>query len=296
MAELMGCTFGVAAYGPDRDSLIHHVESAFDEARKIDGWLSNYRPGSELSRLNREAAEAPVSVTGELFELLSKAIEYSRASEGAFDMTVGPLVRVWGFYDGGGKLPDARELAAAREAVGYRLIELDSARQAVRFMRSGVEMDPGGIGKGYAVDRMAAVLRTAGVKSALINACHSSVYALGTPLENPRGWLIEIDDPARGVAEKILLKDQSLSTSGSQQKFFEAGGHVYSHILDPRTGNPAEGVLAVSVIASTALESEVWSTAIFVNGLEWAFRHAPAGLGVYGCPAGGLCSWWRSDF
>jgi thiamine biosynthesis lipoprotein len=193
-------------------------------------------------------------------------------------------------------MPAASELGAAREAVGYRLIELDSARQTVRFTRSGVELDPGGIGKGYAVDRMIAVLRRAGVQSALVNACHSSVYALGTTPENPRGWLLEIDNPAREGSGKIFLKDQSLSTSGSQEKFFEAGGHVYSHIVDPRTGHPAEGVLAVSVIASTAIESEVWSTAIFVNGLNWAFRHAPAGLAVYGCPAGGLCSWWRRDF
>jgi thiamine biosynthesis lipoprotein len=107
---------------------------------------------------------------------------------------------------------------------------------------------------------------------------------------------MEIDGPAREGSEKIFLKDQSLSTSGSQEKFFEAGGHVYSHILDPRTGNPAEGVLTVSVIAPTALESEAWSTAIFVNGLDWAFRRGPARLAVYGCPAGGLCSWSRRDF
>jgi thiamine biosynthesis lipoprotein len=295
-AELMGCTFGVAVYGPHRDALAHHVESAFDEARKIDGWLSNYRSDSELSRLNRAATEAPVPVSDELFELLSKAIEFSRASEGAFDMTVGRLVRAWGFYDGDGKLPDARELVSARQTVGYRLIELDAERKTVRFTRSEVELDPGGIGKGYAVDRMVAVLRAAGVQSGLVNACHSSVYALGTPPEDPRGWLMEIDNPAGGAAEKVFLNDQSLSTSGSQEKFFEAGGQIYSHILDPRTGNPAEGVLAVSVIAPTALESEVWSTAIFVNGLQWASRHAPAGLRVYGCPAGNLCYWSGLDF
>jgi thiamine biosynthesis lipoprotein len=107
---------------------------------------------------------------------------------------------------------------------------------------------------------------------------------------------MEIDRPAREGSEKIFLKDQSLSTSGSQEKFFETGGHVYSHILDPRTGHPAEGVLAVSVMAPTALESEVWSTAIFVNGLEWASGHAPAGLGVYGCAASNPCSWSHRDF
>ena len=290
-AEVMGCTFGIAAYGPDRDALRQPVESAFDEARTIDGWLSNYRPYSELSRLNRNAA-APVRVSGELFELLSEAAGFSRASEGAFDMTVGPLVRAWGFHDGHGALPNTTALQEARDVVGYQLVELNSARTTVHFTRSGVELDPGGIGKGYAVDRMVDVLRRAGVESALVNACHSSVYGLGFPPKNPRGWLIEIDSPGGGATEQVFLKDQSLSTSGSQERFFEADGRVYSHILDPRTGHPAQGLLAVSVVASTALESEVWSTVVFVNGLDWASRNLGE-FTVYGCPAGGACRWIR---
>ena len=290
-APIMGCTFGVAAYGNDRDALARDVEFAFDQARAIDGWLSNYRDDSELSRVNRSAAAAPVAVSDELFELLAKANEYSRASGGAFDMTVGPLVRAWGFYDGGGKLPGAGELARAREITGYRFVELDSARRTVHFARPGVELDPGGIGKGYAVDRMAAALRRAGVTSFLVNACHSSLYALGAPPDSPRGWPMEIDSPAGGAGVEIFLKDQSLSTSGSQEKFFEAHGHIYSHILDPRTGYPSEGVVAVSVIAPTTLESEVASTTIFVNGLDWASINLDERFQVYGCPAAGACRW-----
>jgi thiamine biosynthesis lipoprotein len=293
-ADLMGCTFGVAAYGRDREILRRHVESAFAEARAIDGWLSNYRADSELSRLNREAAASAVRVSDELFGLLTRATEFSRATDGAFDMTVGPLVRAWGVYDGAGRLPDSDELARARNAVGYRLLELDATKKSVRFARAGVELDPGGIGKGYAVDRMAHVLRGAGVTSALINACYSSVYALGAPPDSPRGWLLEIDGPKRGDGAKVFLKDQSLSTSGSREKFFEAGGRTYSHILDPRTGQPAQGLASVSVVAPTALESEVWSTAVFVNGLEWASRSAPSNFEVYGCPTDDACRWLAS--
>jgi thiamine biosynthesis lipoprotein len=295
-APIMGCTFGVAAYGSDRDALARHVESAFEEARGIDGWLSNYRADSELSRLNRAAADGPVPVSQELFDLLAKAAEYSRATQGAFDMTVGPLVRSWGFYDGGGRVPTSIELSQARERVGYRLVRLDRASHTVEFARAGMELDPGGVGKGYAVDRMVEVLRNAGVPAALVNACHSSIYGLGLPPESPHGWPLEIEKPGSDIPENIFLKDQSLSTSGSAEKSFGVQGTTYSHILDPRSGRPAQGVHAVSVVAPTALDSEVWSTAVFVQGLEWASLKAPGGLRIYGCPDGKPCRWVPSDF
>jgi thiamine biosynthesis lipoprotein len=293
-APIMGCTFGVAAYGTGRATLARQVESAFDEARQIESWLSNYQPESELSRLNRTAAEAPVPVSSKLFALLTKAREYSRGSNGAFDMTVGPLVRAWGFHEGNGRLPDAAALDHARNRTGFQLVRLNPTNKTVVFARNGVELDPGGIGKGYAVDRMVEVLRNAGVKSALVNACHSSIYALGAPPENPKGWALEIEHPTNsGTVEEVLLKDQSLSTSGSTERFFEASGHRYSHILDPRTGQPAEGLLAVTVVAPNALDSEVWSTALFVNGIAWASRHAPKALDIHACPAGDGCRWIR---
>jgi thiamine biosynthesis lipoprotein len=177
--------------------------------------------------------------------------------------------------------------------VGNDLVKLDSSRRTVRFARAGIELDPGAIGKGYAVDRMAAVLRRAGVQAALVNAGHSSIYALGSPPESLRGWMLEIDNPDRGSVEKVFLKDESLSTSGGDQKFFEVDGRVYSHILDPRTGVPAQGVRAVSVVASTAVDTDVWSTAIFVNGLAWGSRSAPPRFAVYGCPTDDSCRWFR---
>jgi thiamine biosynthesis lipoprotein len=226
-------------------------------------------------------------------DLLAKAEAYSQASNGAFDMTVGPLVRAWGFHEGNGHLPDAAALDHARNRTGFQLVRLNQTNKTVEFARDGVELDPGGIGKGYAVDRMIAVLRSAGVHTALVNACHSSIYGLGSPPETQRGWELELGNPNGGAPEKLFLKDQSLSTSGSQEKSFEAGGLTYSHILDPRTGYPAQGVRAVSVVAPTALDAEVWSTAIFVQGLDWALSNAPAGFNIYGCPPAESCNWIR---
>jgi len=130
------------------------AQAAFDEVRRLDEMLSNYRPSSEWSRVNREAAERPVVVGQELFDLLAACLEYSRRSQGAFDISVGPLMKVWGFYKGSGRLPHRAEVQAALKKVGYRQITLDPGRRTVRFDRPGVELDPGGIGKGYAVDRM----------------------------------------------------------------------------------------------------------------------------------------------
>ena len=185
----------------------------------------------------------------ELFRLLSACVEYSRQSEGAFDISVGPLMKVWGFYKGSGRLPQKAEVLDALSRVGYRNILLDSAAETVRFAKHGVELDPGGIGKGYAVDRMVEILRNGGITAALISASGSSMYALGAPPGEP-GWKVRIRDPkddANTVAE-VTLKNESMSTSGSYEffiassgsyeKFFRAEGKLYSHIMDRRDDGP----------------------------------------------------------
>src|SRR5262245_26175563 len=175
-AEAMGSTYSLVLYGEDRNRLEGASEEAFDEVRRLDRMLSNYRPESEWSEVNRHAAERPVKVSTELFELLSACVEYSRESEGAFDISVGPLMKVWGFYKGSGHLPQRAEVRLALAKVGYRNILLDRGARTVRFAREGVELDPGGIGKGYAVDRMVEILRKDGVISALVSASGSSIY------------------------------------------------------------------------------------------------------------------------
>jgi len=283
-ANAMGSTYTVAVYGDDRVRMEAAVNEGFEEVQRLDRMLSNYRPGSEWSQMNRYAAERPVKVPPELFQLLSACLEYSRRSEGAFDISVGPLMKVWGFYKGSGRLPHRAEVQSALSRVGYRNILLDSANGTVRFARPGVELDPGGIGKGYAVDRMADVLRNNGIKIALVSAAGSSIYALGAP-PGETGWRVDIKNPKdtrKSVAE-VFLKNESMSTSGSYEKFFWAEGRVYSHIMDPRTGYPAAGTLSVSVIAPRTLDSEAWTKPFFVNGRSWAAKHKPQGLRVFLC-------------
>ncbi len=174
--DAMGTTYTVALYGKDRFSLESATDEAFEEVKRLDEMLSNYRPESEWSKVNREAYQRPVPVPEELFRLLQRCLEYSRRSEGTFDITVGPLMKIWGFYKGSGRIPHRAEIRAAQSRMGWQYIRLDESARTVRFTRA-LEMDPGGIGKGYAVDRMVAILRERGVKSGIITA--------GRPVSTP---------------------------------------------------------------------------------------------------------------
>jgi thiamine biosynthesis lipoprotein len=284
-ADAMGSTYSIALYGYDRVKMEAAVDAAFDEVRRLDELLSNYQPGSQWSEVNGNAATKPVLVSPELFQLLSACLEYSRESEGAFDITVGPLMKVWGFYKGSGHLPHKPEIAAALAKVGYRHIRLDPAARTVRFDRPGVEMDPGGVGKGYAVDRMVEVLRQNGVRTAMVAGSGSSIYGMGAPPDEPLGWPVKIKDPRdnRKTLAEVWLKDSSMSTSGSYEKFFRAEGRVYAHIMDPRTGYPAPGSISVSVIAPRTVDSEVWAKPYFINGRQWAVKHRPKEFRVFFC-------------
>jgi thiamine biosynthesis lipoprotein len=292
--DAMGATYTVIAYGEDRQQLEDGLEAAFAEVRRLDSMLSNYAPSSEWSKVNRLAAERPVPVSQELFDLLSSCVEFGRQSEGTFDITVGPLMRVWGFYKGSGRLPSKAEISQAEASVGYQNIVLDAANRTVRFSKAGVDIDPGGIGKGYAVDKMIVKLKEHGIRSALVSAGGSSIYGLGAP-PNDTGWTVRIRHPRKWseTVQELQLKDESLSTSGDYEKFFEAGGKIYSHIMDPRTGYPAEGTLSVSVVAPRTFTSEVWTKPFFVLGREWAAKNKPKGLRVYFCEdkAEVKCAW-----
>ena len=284
-ADAMGSTYSIALYGSDRVRMEAAADAAFDEVRRLDELLSNYRPGSQWSQVNRDAASRPVQVSPELFQLLSACVEYSRQSEGAFDITVGPLMKVWGFFKGTGHLPHKPEISAALAKVGFRHILLDPAARTVRFDHPGVEMDPGGVGKGYAVDRMVEVLRQNGVRTALVAGSGSSIYGMGAPPDEPRGWPVKIKDPwdNRKTLAEVWLKDSSMSTSGSYEKFFRAEGRGYAHIMDPRTGYPARGSVSVSVVAPRTVDSVVWAKPYFINGRQWAVKHRPKEFRVFFC-------------
>ncbi|MGE5486584.1 MAG: FAD:protein FMN transferase [bacterium] len=283
--DAMGTTYGVTLYGYDRERMLSAVEAAADELYRLDRMLSNYRPDSELSKVNRLAGEQPVRVSAELFKLLEKCMDVSRRSEGAFDISVGPLMKVWGFYRGSGRVPADAQVREALEKVGYQKIVLNPSDRTVRFSQPGMELDPGGIGKGYAVDRVIEVLKDNGITSALVTSGGSSIYALGSPNGGNDGWPVKIRDPKRpgATVADLQLKDESMSTSGSYEKFFEADGKIYSHVMDPRTGYPAQGMLSVSVVAPSTLDSEAWTKPFFILGRQWAASHKPNNFRVFVC-------------
>jgi len=292
--DAMGATFIVVAYAEEEQTLTEGMEAAFTEVRRLDRMLSNYRPESEWSRINREASERPVPVSAELFKLLEYCGEVTRESGGTFDISVGPLMRVWGFFRGTGRLPSKAEVAGAMRKVGFGNVRLDPAGMTVRFLKPGIELDPGGIGKGYAVDRMVAKLKDLGIQSAMITAGGSSIYGLGTP-PNDTGWTVKIRHPRayKDTVAEVKLKNESLSTSGDYEKFFEAEGKMYSHIMDPRTGYPAAGVLSASVISAETLVSEAWAKPYFILGRKAAAKSKSEALRVFLCEDGAKisCAW-----
>ena len=294
---VMGSEFRIACYAPAKQLAAGAITAAFDEVRRVDRLLSNYKASSDLSTLNREASKRDVRVSAELADLLENCLRYSQESDGAFDITVGSLVKAWGFYNGTPAVPNALALWRAKRNSGYRHLRLNRSANTVRFLRSGLQLDPGGIGKGYAVDQAVAVLRDYGIERALVSSGTSSIYALGAPPDNAEGWRLAIRTPSEEAeaGPVVRLRDEALSTSGSYEKFFEANGKRYGHILDPRTGEPATGVETVSVIAPRTIDTEAWSTALFVNGSEWARSHPVPGGRVFLCEEDGSCGWLAGE-
>ena len=265
----MACEYAVEAYGPDADALPRIVAEGFDEVDRIDRLMSHYKSDSPLSRVNREAAQHPVSVDPELFDFIVDAMRYHDDSDGAFDITVGPLMKAWGFFRGDGRVPSGNELAAARRLVGGAHVILNRVSKTIAFDEPGVELDLGGIAKGYAVDRAVEVFKRRHIAAALVSAGGSTIYALGAPPGRDR-WAVTIQDPidARKTALTVQLKDRAVSVAGRSEKSFESGGVTYSHIMDPRTGAPSQGVLSVAVLASTATAGDALDDAFFVLGPE----------------------------
>jgi thiamine biosynthesis lipoprotein len=267
--ESMGTVFTVAVYGRDRTFLSEVVEEVFEEVDRLDEQMSNYKPESELSAINREAAAHPVVVEPGLFHLLEISVHRSEETDGAFDITVGPLMKSWGFFRGRARLPTPAEISQVLKRVGYQHLKLDAERRTIGFDEAGVDIDLGGIAKGYAVDRAVEILRSNGITSALVSSGTSSIYALGSP-PGAHGWKITVRDPydARKPADIIHLQNYSLSTSGSYEKFFNIAGKNYCHIMNPHTGWPVEGVLSTVVVAPTGTDTDGRSAGCFVMGAE----------------------------
>ena len=286
----MASAYAIVAYGEDAGALPRILEAALDEVDRIDRLMSHYKPESPLSRLNREAARGAVMVEPELFDFIARSLGYARESGGAFDITVGPLMKTWGFFRGGGRLPSDAEIAEVRGRVGYEHVVLDRRMRTVRFDRPGIELDLGGIAKGYAVDRVVALLRKGRVAAALVSAGGSTIYGMGAP-PHREGWDVEVQDPiaAERVALTVRLRDRALSVSGSYEKSFERGGVRYSHVMDPRQGRPVQGVLSVAVLAPTGTAGDALDNALFVQGVEGSrayLRRRPQTEAVFFLPDG----------
>jgi thiamine biosynthesis lipoprotein len=246
---------------------------------RLEAKLSVYREESDLSRLNREAQDGPAQADEELYTLLRTAGRISGATGGAFDPAAGALVKAWGFFQGPRRVPCATDLAAARTASGCRFVTFDDGGHTVAFTRSGLEFNLGAIGKGYSVDRALNRIRTRfGLTRALMQGGQSSLRAMGTPPQEPRGWPVDLGDPCRPgrTLARVWLRDAALGTSGADHQYFVYEGRRYGHVLDPRTGVPASELLGASAIAPTAMEADALSTAFFVMGLAGARQFCAA--------------------
>jgi len=269
--EAMACRFEVTLPATEPRG-IAGASVALDEIDRLEAQLTVYRADSEVSEINRNAAAGPVAVDQALFELLSLANRLNRETDGAFDITAGPLIRCWGFFSRHGRIPDSDELERARERVGMFQLCLDAARRSVRFARPGVEINLGSIGKGFALDRAAARLSEQGLRTALLSGGRSSVVALGG---DQGGWLVGVRHPHQAGCRiaTIRLKDAAMATSGTGEQYFVAGGRRYGHILDPRSGFPACGVAGATVVASSGAIADALATAFFVGGAGLAKRY-----------------------
>lgn len=260
----MATRFELVLNGDDPTRLRAIGEEALGEIERLDRQLSFYRPESDISWINAHAAGEPVKVEPRLFRLLVLCQELNLNTDGAFDITIAPLMRAWGFVSGGGKMADPAEVEASGKVVGMEHVRLDEENYTVRFDCEGVAIDLGAIGKGYAVERAAGILRENGVESGLLHGGTSTVYAIGAQADG-RPWTIGLADPLSGHVD---LQDNSLSISAVHGKSFTEEGVEFGHVLDPRTGSPVRGAQAAAVIGPAPTICDALSTALLVAGKQ----------------------------
>jgi len=263
----------------DRDKRELHdiADSAFELVHHLERQLSAYIPESDVCFINATAADRPARLEPRIYELLKTAQRIHRETEGAFDITTGPLVRAWGFFQREGRLPAPSELEEARERVGMEFVHLDDETHSVRFAKQGIEINLGGIGKGYVIDRVVESLRDWEVRCALVHSGQSSIAVIGKPpaVRRAEGWRLGVADPRddKQSLGALTLTDSTMSTSGNWKQFFKLEGKIYSHIIEARTGYPVRGMLSTTVIGRSAAETDALATAFFVMGAEKTRRH-----------------------
>ena len=263
----MGSLFEVKLYCQSRPVCDRAAENAYGELRRLDRLLSDYRSDSTLAYVHREAHGRWVSVPREFAVLLALSFGYTALTAGAFDVTVAPVFRLWKEAQRKGVPPSAEEIARALSCIGPSMVETDWKRSRLRLVRPCVRLDFGAIGKGYAVDRAARLVKDGGIERGILNFS-GTIYVLGPP-PGRRGWVVEVKDPSDAPSShgsSFLVDSGAVSTSGGYEKHFDMAGKRYSHIIDPRTGLPVRWTVSVTVTAPTATEADALSTAFSVMG------------------------------
>ena len=312
MRYVMGTLCQITAYATDadKDNTDAAINAAFEELKRVDSVLSNWNPNSELMRMNSRASIQGVDgirpvakVSPELFERIKIALDVAEASQGLFDPTVGPLVRAWGFLPSSVKPKNrARAVAAARSIVGWKKVWLDSGRRTVQFAAPDMEIDLGGIAKGYAARKAAQVLREHEIQSGLVSLGSSSITAIGAP-PGATGWQVFIRDPRDGEspAAWVDLRDgESLATSGTYEKTVSVGKTRHSHIIDPRTGKAIGGGISVTVLSDDAELADALTKPFFMSPsrsaedwAKWLARFPNASI-ILITAQGGNLKWIRA--
>jgi thiamine biosynthesis lipoprotein len=260
---VMGTVFEIAAYAESSEKGSTAIDEALQEIVRMDGLMSNFKPESALSRLNRSTHFHPQKVPPDLYRVIEQAVRFSKLSGGKFDITVAPLVNLWKAALSGDSMPSLSQRQQAEECVGYEKIELTPPDQ-VTFRSSCMQLDLGAVGKGYAVDRAGETLHSYGIRNALINSGGSTILALGSP-PGQTGWLVHLRDPSHKIDPYVMLKDQSVSTSEQTAASLLAPESA-GHIIDPVSGKPIDTRFAVSVITSSGTPSDGLSTTLLLLG------------------------------
>jgi len=265
---IMDTVVTIQIYESDSLQIERAVEAAFSEIERLEGMLSVWLPSSDISKINDDAGSSLVSVSPETWQVIARTQEISLLTDGAFEITVGAVMRLWDFQNQGAPIADQAALQRGLSFVDPHQVLLDSIRTKIGLRGRGAALDLGGAAKGYAVDKAVEVLRKKGVKTALVDA-GGDIRLLG---RKPLGetWKIGIRHPrAQGEIIEVLEVDSgAVATSGDYERYFDRDGVRYHHILNPKTGMPARGVVSVTILAKTALEADILSTAVFVLGPE----------------------------
>jgi len=271
---VMGTFAHVVVIAEDSNTAKKCIETAFAEIRKVDELMSDYKTDSEISKLNRDGFKTAVHLSQSTYEVLQRSIEFSKLTDGAFDITVGPLVDLFHSAQEKRVAPTKEQIAQVRSKVGFEKLKLNDQNRTVKFVVDGMRLDLGGIAKGYAVDKAVEAMQTCGASGGMVDI-GGDIRCFGIPPEGRNHWLIGLQNPnlekdtaASNIVLKLKLTKGAVATSGDYQQFVLIEGKRYSHIIDRKTGTSTEGLSSVTIIAENATDADALATAVSVMGTE----------------------------